>query len=260
MTNAFLYFEVALFGAIIGSFLNVVILRDGKRMSIVTGRSECPHCNHQLAWYDLIPIISFASLGGKCRYCRTPISWQYPIIELAAAGLAVFAFWFGFLLHASGLLAGLLGVALALFLVVSVIDIKTQEVSLEYCVAAGIMGGAAMFFSHALTALQILEGLGVGAGLILVIIYGWKLIMKQDGMGIGDAWILGAIGCVLGFPSIIVAFIVATLLGAVIGSLALINSKNGLKSTIPFGPFLCIGMLVALVWGQQVVQWYTLGL
>jgi leader peptidase (prepilin peptidase)/N-methyltransferase len=261
MTNSFYYFWTVLFGLIIGSFLNVVILRDTNRKSILNDRSRCPHCNHVLAWYDLFPVLSYVALGGKCRYCKTGISWQYPAVEISMAVLAVFSVWYGFIQNGSWWLTAGLLVIMALLLAISVIDIRTQEVPLEYCVAIAIIGAATMIFCHQLSWQQSLVGGLIGIGLIGAVIIVWKLITRENGMGVGDIWILGAIGFVVGFPQTLVTFMAAIFLGAIIGSLSIMQSgKGGLKTAIPFGPFLSLGMVIALLWGPSIVNWYILGL
>lgn len=252
MPNCFLYWIAALFGLIFGSFANVLILRDNRRRSILTGRSECPHCKHELAWYELIPVVSFVIQGGKCRACRKPISWQYPLVELAAAGLAVLAFQIGYIDHANALGAVLLFASLLLFLVMSGIDIRTQTVWPEYTVIAGLLGGLSYLYPN----YQVL-GAVVGAGSLLLVSAIWKVLFKQDGMGEGDAWIAGAIGLIVGYPLILVALFGAIFSGALSGVLAIAGKKGSLEARIPFGPFLFLGLLIALLWGNQLIAWYT---
>ena len=260
MTNASLYLWVALFGLIIGSFLNVVILRDGERLSIAQGRSRCPNCRHQLGFFDLIPLFSFLGLGGRCRYCKKSISWQYPLVEAFTSLLAVFCFWYGFEQKESGLLAIGLFIAFCLMTVVSVIDIRTQEVPVEYCTAAGLIGALSMVLSGQITWLQSLIGLVIGVGVVLLIALVWRLIRHEEGMGSGDSWILGASGALLGFPAVLVCFAVAIFTGSIVGGLVSLGSGKGLKLSLPFGPFLFAGTLAALVWGPGIIAWYTQGL
>jgi len=259
MTNLF-YLPIGILGAIFGSFANVLILRDNKRASIVTGRSECPSCKHILGVTDLIPILSYIGLGGKCRYCRKLISWQYPLVEAIAACLALYAFWYGLVQHGSVILTLGLFVSLMSFLILSVIDIRTLSVTWDYCLLAGVAGGLGQVLAHTLSLQAVLLGAAVGAGSIIAIIYGWKLIFKQDGMGSGDIWIAAAVGACVGWPSLIVALYGAILIGALYGVSQIIARKKSMGMEIPFGPFLAIGVLIALQWGQQLVAWYILNL
>lgn len=257
MTNTFLYVVTGVFGLIVGSFLNVVIARDNNRKTIAQGRSHCPHCKHTLAWYELIPVLSFLFLGAKCLKCKKSISWQYPLVELVMAGLALFALWYGYIERGSVGLAVGLGVALALLLVVSAIDIRTLEVPIEYVVAAGVIGALGQFVSGT-PMLDILLGVLGGAGSLLAVVYGWKLIFKQEGMGSGDIWIAGALGAIAAYPLAFIVLFAAIFTGAIIGIALLPSSKKGLQTAIPFGPFLNVGLIIALVWGQRVLDWYIL--
>jgi len=260
MTNALLYLWVALFGIVIGSFLNVVILRDGERMSIARGRSRCPNCKHQLGFFDLVPLFSFLALGGRCRYCKKPISWQYPLVEALTGLLAMFSFWYGYDQQGSGVLAIGLFIVCCLMLVISGIDILTQEVPVEYCVAAGVVGSLSAIFSQQLTWNESLLGVAVGAAIIVGIIVIWRLIRHEEGMGSGDIWILASNGALLGFPGVLVSFAVAIFTGSIAGGIASLGSKQGLKLSLPFGPFLFAGSLASLVWGSHIVAWYMQGL
>jgi leader peptidase (prepilin peptidase)/N-methyltransferase len=248
MPNPEILASFAVFGLVFGSFANVLILRDARRKSILTDRSACPHCKHVLSWYELFPVLSWVFQGGKCRSCKKPISIQYPLVELLSALLAVLAVYLipGNLLQAAFLFASLL-----LMLVVSVIDLKTQMVPVEYVVASGLFGLASQVGEKPLM------GLLVGAGLLLAITYGWKAAFKQEGMGEGDSWIAGALGLIAGYPLIVPALVVAVFTGAFGGVAALLLTKQNLEAKIPFGPFLFLGLLVSLLWGDALLTWYT---
>lgn len=238
----------AVFGLVFGSFGNVLVLRDHRRKSILTDRSACPHCSHVLAWYELIPVLSWVLQGGKCRSCSKPISAQYPVVELISACLAVLSLY---LLPENLVAAALLFASLFLFLVVSVIDLKTQMVPIEYVGAAGLLGLASQVGERQLA------GLIVAAGVLLAVTYGWKLIYGKEGMGEGDTWIAGAIGAVVGYPLIVPALVVAVFSGALSGVAILLLEKKTLEARIPFGPFLFAGMLASLLWGERLLTWYT---
>ena len=258
MTNGFYYLWGLVFGLIFGSFANVLIARDKARASIWKGRSRCPHCHHPLAWYDLIPVASFVLLAGRCRYCRRPISRQYPLVELAVAALALLSIRYGLIDRGSLVLTAGLFTAGLLLVVVSVIDILTMEVPLEYCLAAGAIGGGAMLASHSLTIAQAGWGVVAGAGTLAAVLYGWKLLFHQDGMGAGDIWLAGSLGAVVGYPLVWVSLMAAVMLGAFVGIGMLMASRGTLKTPIPFGPFLFLGALLSLQVGQMVIDWYIL--
>ena len=255
MPNLFFALSFFVFGLVFGSFANVLILRDDRRKSILTGRSACPHCGHPLSWYELLPILSFVMQGGRCRSCRAAISPQYPAIELAGGLL----FWLSWNLGGgSVLLASALSIAFLLLLVVAVIDIRTMYVPVEYVVAAGLIGAAGMLGAHQLTWMQAGQGILAGAGTLAAVMLSWKLLFDQDGMGSGDIWTGGALGAIAGYPLAWVALAAAVFSGAAIGVLSIPFAKKGLQSAIPFGPFLFVGLLIAMVAGQAIVRWYTL--
>ncbi len=248
MPNPEIIASFAIFGLVFGSFANVLILRDDRRKSILTDRSACPHCKHVLSWYELVPVFSWLIQGGKCRSCKKSISSQYPLVELASSLLFVLA---ASLVPDSLVKASLLAAALLSLLVVSVIDLKTQMVPVEYVVAAGVLG----LFSQ--VGERPLLGLLVGAGSLLVITYGWKFAFKKEGMGEGDSWISGALGLIAGYPLIIPAMVVAVFAGALGGVVLLLLTKRTLEAKIPFGPFLFLGLIASLLWGERLLSWYT---
>ncbi len=247
----------AIFGLLIGSFLNVVVLRDRSRWSILTGRSACPHCHHPLAWYELLPVVSFLLQMGRCRSCKRQISWQYPVVELITAVLTATTVWYGGVYLDSTIFAIGLSIAAWLLLVVSVIDIKTQMVSLEYVIAAALVGSGSAVLSGVLSWQSALLGAATGAFVLGFVIAAWWLATKQQGMGDGDVWIAAAVGAIVGYPHIWVALVMAVVSGAVIGVAYIAAQRKSMNLAIPFGPFLFSGLLVALLWGDQLVTWYT---
>jgi prepilin signal peptidase PulO-like enzyme (type II secretory pathway) len=253
MPNLLTYLFVALFGLIFGSFANVMILRDAKRASIVTGRSECPHCHHELRWYELIPVLSFLLQLGRCRSCNKRLSWQYPVVEVSMALLALVAYCAG---GGEVLPSLFFGVSLFFFLIISGIDIRTQMISLEYVFVGGVAGGFAQILTG--TSLYAIALAAATSGLFLLIVrFLWKVLMHQEGMGEGDLWLAGALGLLVGFPASLSMLIVSIFAGAIIGVCVLIVAKKGFETALPFGPFLFFGALVALLWGESLVTWYT---
>ena len=250
----------ALFGLLFGSFANVVILRDGRRLSILTGHSECPNCKKPLKAFELVPVLSWLALGGRCRNCKKPISVQYPLVELTAAILVAGAVWFGFILHGSVVGAVLLAFSLLVALVISVIDIQTMEVPIDYVVVGGVLATAAALVLPTATPLQSLEGLVLGGGVLGLVMLLWKLVRHEEGMGSGDIWILAAIGAGLGPILTAVALVLAVWAGSIVGIAYALSTRRGLKLRMPFGPFLYAGGLAALLFGQRVADWYILTL
>lgn len=245
-----LYIIIFLFGIAIGSFLNVCIYRIPEKQNIATVRSHCMSCGYTLKWYDLIPLFSYLALRGRCRKCKAKLSVQYPLIE-ALNGilyLTVFAVY-GFSIDS--LLYCLLFSAL---LLLSVIDFRTYEIPLGinlFILAIGLVRVMA----------DLSHWLEYGAGLLsvsafLLVIYA---VTKGKGIGGGDVKLMAACGLVVGWKLIILAFLTACVLGSVCH---LIRMKvSGAGHVLAMGPYLSLGTMLAVLWGNQFIKWYvsTLG-
>ena len=247
---------IFILGLEVGSFLNVVIYRIHKKESFLKGRSYCPHCRHKLNWYDLIPLLSFVFLKGKCRYCKKSISIQYPLVEIATGilFLTIFKFLgineFSFLSFQSIYLWYLL-VIISISIIIFVYDLKHLLISdvLIYS-ATGIV---LLYRLINLQDLKISFLSAIGAMLFFLFIF---LISKGKWLGFGDVKLVFFMGLFLSFPNILVALFLSFLIGAIIG-VAMISFKKGtLKSEVPFGPFLITGTYLALFFGEKIVDWY----
>jgi leader peptidase (prepilin peptidase)/N-methyltransferase len=238
-----------LFGAIIGSFLNVVILRlPSENGSIVFPASHCPRCQHTLSWYENIPIISFLVLRGRCRHCREKISWQYPIVELCMAILTAAV------VHRFGLSITTAGYFLfcAAILVIIWIDLQHQIIPDVISLPGIILGFLFSFVNPTLSWQNSLIGLLLGGGVLYAIALFYFLWKKQEGMGGGDIKLLAMIGAFLGWQSLPFVIFASSLLGSVIGILVMIKQGKGGKTRIPFGPFLSVAALAYLFFSVQV--------
>ena len=239
-----------LLGCLLGSFGNVVILRLPKGESVVYPRSRCPHCRKNIAFYDNIPVISWLMLGGRCRSCKTRISWRYPLVEALT----------GFLFLALYLLVGpswkLLEYAVLTWglVTVSFIDLDHRiipdAISLPGIVL-GLLGGALGERGW----VDALLGMAVGGGFLWAVAYVYWIFRKEEGMGGGDIKLLAWIGSVLGWTSVPYIILSSSLLGAVVG-LGLMVRGKGLKTAIPFGPFLALAALTYVFGGQGLANWY----
>lgn len=242
----------AAFGLIIGSFLNVVIYRLPKGESLVAPRSRCPACQTPIWPLDNIPLVSFALLRGRCRVCRAPISWRYPLVEALTGilfGLTIARF--GITLEAAFLLAFVGGLV-----VITFIDLDHQLIpnvitlpGIPLGLLAGLLVGSPPFLDR-------LIGTLAGAGfLYLVLLYGGA-IYGQDAMGEGDLNLIAMVGAFLGWRAVAVTMLIGCLTGSAVG-LGLIASKRlTRRQHIPFGPFLAVGAVVALFWGETLIAWY----
>lgn len=253
-----LFFIVFLFGLEIGSFLNCVIYRLEKNESFISGRSYCPKCRHQLSWQDLIPILSFLELRGRCRYCKKAISLQYPLVELATGILFLLIFHFQFsIFNFQAFLATGYSLLISCFLIIIfVYDLKHYIIPDEIIYPA--IAIALIFNSQFLISKQfsvfnhaILSALGASAFFLTIF-----LISRGKWLGFGDVKLAFFMGLFLGFPNILVSLFLAFFIGAIIGMGLILSKKKTIKSEVPFGPFLVTGTFLALFWGRALINWY----
>ncbi|QQR78201.1 MAG: prepilin peptidase [Candidatus Moraniibacteriota bacterium] len=251
-----------LLGLIIGSFLNVVVLRLESEKTL-SGRSQCPSCGKLIRWYDNIPVLSFFLLGRRCRECHFPISWQYPTVEFATGVL--FAL-FGTLAIGTGTMADLVFTAwwlilVSLFIVIALYDARNMEIPLVLLLV-GVIAAA----TYALTATALAPGnwfdaaapwrdMLWGGGIAALIFYALVYFSHETWMGMGDVWLAGIAGAAIGLPALLILFTLSFSIGSVIGITLLWLGKRGMKSQIPFAPFLVAGTLLTL-FVQAVDPWW----
>jgi prepilin signal peptidase PulO-like enzyme (type II secretory pathway) len=257
MEIIFVFFDIFifLFGLIVGSFLNCVIYRLEKKESFLKGRSYCPNCKHKLSWQDLIPILSFLELKGKCRYCRGKISWQYPLVELATGILFVLAFNIAF---PNFLLSIFYFLISSFLIIIFVYDLKYYIIPDEIVFSAIPIAFLFNFYQYFQTKnlqFTILNPIysALGASAFFLAIF---LISRGKWLGFGDVKLALFMGLFLGFPNIMVALFFSYLIGAIIGVGLILTGKKGLKSEVPFGPFLVTGTFIAFFWGVGIINWY----
>ncbi|HTU00752.1 MAG TPA: prepilin peptidase [Candidatus Sulfotelmatobacter sp.] len=240
------------FGLIVGSFLNVVIYRLPKDESLIFPGSHCPACGAPVRPWDNVPLLSFVLLGGRCRACRYPISWRYPLIESLTALLFVLTVeHFGVTLQ-----AGVVALFLCSLVAVSFIDLDYQIIPNAITLPGIPLGLLAGFAVGEPPLLDRLLGTLAGAGfLYLVLLYG-GVFYGQDAMGEGDLNLIALIGAFLGWRGVVVTLLVGCLVGSVIGLALIAGRRLGRRQHIPFGPFLAVGALVALFWGDALIGWY----
>jgi len=239
---------IFIFGLIIGSFINALVYRLESGDSIVRGRSKCPHCQRQLKAGDLIPVLSFFLLLGRCRYCRGKISWQYPIVELLTALLFVVAFCchgYSWLLLARDFIAiaALVAIFVSDFLYMTIPD----EVALPALVAIFLLNYAAGF-----SVFPLVMAAAIGGGF-----FGLQFLLSRGKwIGGGDLRLGVLMGVLLGWPGILLALFFAYIFGAIIASVLLLLKKVTPKTQMPFGVFLAPATLVVMFFGESIINWY----
>ena len=243
---------IFIFGVLWGSFSNVVIYRCPKGESIVHPRSACPKCNTQLKWYDNIPLLSWLFLLGKCRYCSVSISIRYFIVEFLTGLLFMGVF---LKVGVSWTLIEYLIFSWAL-VVASFIDLDQMILPDKITLTGIVLGLAGGALNPERSFVPSILGVLVGGGFLWAIAYIYYVIRKEDGMGGGDIKLLAWIGAVLGWSAIPFVILVSSLLGTLVGVSLLIKSKEGLKTVIPFGPYLAMAAVIYIFWGQELAHWY----
>lgn len=240
-------------GLLFGSFANVVIYRLPQKKSVVTPRSACPKCGNQIAWFDNIPVFSWALLlRGKCRNCKAGISARYPFVELftgltfAAIGYKYGYQWvtLEYLIFAWSLI------------VVSMIDLDLMILPDVFTLSGIVIGLAGAALNPERSFYSALIGVLVGGGFLYLIAYIYLVLRKEEGMGGGDIKLLAWIGAVLGWTSVPFVILVSSILGSIVGLGLAMRSKAGLKSVIPFGPYLALAALLFILGGEAIGLWY----
>lgn len=256
------YIILTILGLCFGSFIHAVMWRLHARRDFVKERSECEHCKHQLAWRDLLPVVSWLMLRGRCRYCRKPISIQHPLIELLMAGLFVgsYAVWpFGF--DTVGLaLFGLWVIAMVMLVGLALYDLRWMllpDVLVFPLMVVGVAFGLLRWIG--------LEGLAIGPAL-LEVVYGVASIAgvymllyavsRGAWVGFGDVKLGVFMGAALGWQFGLVALVLANLIGCLVVVPGLLLRRIAVHSRIPFGPFLIAGFIVAGLFGDRILDWY----
>jgi leader peptidase (prepilin peptidase) / N-methyltransferase len=278
LPDIFGYIFVFMFGAIVGSFLNVVIHRVPNEESIVFPNSACPKCKNPIKAYDNFPILSWLILGGKCRNCKEKISARYPAVELLTALLFLLTYWaIGFnaflpicLIFVATMIS-LIFIDAENMILPDVINYPLLVLALLVRVLYPIFFGAEYFadLKYApLVSLQtqplwlvslfgaILGGL-VGGGFLWLVGEIWKRLRGVEAMGLGDVKMMFAVGALLGWRLTILTIFLGAFSGAVIGIFLVLRQKNkDMQTMIPFGIFLGIGSIIALLFGEQIIGWY----
>lgn len=253
MINVLIVGLIFMFGMCIGSFLNVCIHRLPSSTSIINpSRSFCPQCNSDIQFYDNIPVFSYLWLKGRCRQCKAPISLRYPMVELMTGILAIAIFFmFGLTLEAIVYFA-----FLSSLLIITFIDIDYKIIPDIITIPGIPVGLAASFVLPAMTFKSSLLGLLVGGGSLLLVAWTYSLLTRKEGMGGGDIKLLGMIGAFIGWKGVIFTIFAASLAGTLVGIIVMLVKGKDLKFAIPFGPFLSIGAMSYIFFGEKILFWY----
>jgi len=275
-TPPLLYAGVFLLGAIIGSFLNVVILRlppilehdwrcqchdlldisgdaPVKPPGLALDRSRCPHCGHNIRAHENIPILSFILLGGKCSACKAPISWRYPLVELATAIL-----FLATIMHFGPTTQGLLALFLTAVLVaLTGIDADTQLLPDNITLPLLWAGLLANYFGVFTSLESSVLGAIFGYLILWSIYHLFKIMTGKEGMGYGDFKLLAALGAWMGWQFLPLIVLMSSVVGAVLGLALMGMGKLQRDKPMPFGPFIAAAGWITLIWGERILDYYT---
>ncbi|HKT79033.1 MAG TPA: prepilin peptidase [Vicinamibacterales bacterium] len=241
----------ALFGAVIGSFLNVCIHRLPRGASIVWPASACPSCGHRLAWFENIPVASYLALRGRCRSCHSPITIRYPIIEIVTALLFAGAWW----LYGPSLLLVSRVVFGCALIVLFGIDLEHHLLP-NVITLPGILVGFLFSLATAPGWIDSLLGIVLGGGILWAIAEIYYRVRHEEGLGMGDVKMLAMIGAFLGWQMTIVTLMLASFAGSIVGVALLAAGRGGMKYALPFGTFLSVGAALAAAFGTPLLEWY----
>lgn len=247
-------FPILLFvlGLSVGSFINALAYRLHEKKPIVNDRSLCPLCAHRLSWYDLIPLVSFAILLGRCRYCRNRISWQYPLVELLTGIVFILPFM-GYGLRVTGY-DFLISYYIFVFILLLIFtyDLRYMLIPDSISIPAIIIVFLIQTTYYKLLTTNYLLAAFIASGFFLFQFF----VSRGRWIGGGDIRLGFLMGLMLGSPVIIAALMLAYILGAIVTLPLVALGRHTMKSQIPFGAFLTIATIAGLVWGNEIIQWY----
>jgi leader peptidase (prepilin peptidase)/N-methyltransferase len=258
-----LYILIFSFGLIIGSFLNVCIYRIPRRLSIIIPSSRCPSCNTPIKPWDNIPIVSYILLGGKCRYCQAQISLRYPLVEFLNAVLYLIIFWrFGFGLHTV-----IYFIFSSALIVITFIDLDFQIIPDRITLTGIPLGFLAGSFllpdpfarSSLLGIKESLIGLVSGFGLFYLVALAGSAIFKKEALGGGDIKMMAMVGALMGWKTVLLTTFLGSLTGSVFGITFMVLKGKNRTTKLAFGPFLALGAIITLFFGQEISSWYLRG-
>ena len=249
------YVLAGILGLCVGSFLNVVIYRLPREMSLSHPGSHCTKCDYSLKWYDNIPLLSWIMLGGRCRKCREPISPRYMIVELVNMALWIASAILFF--EKSPIYAIACAIVCSTLICIFFIDIEHMLIFNRFIIIIAVCGIIAMFYDGYTETWDHVIGALAGGGVLAILYFGAIALLKREAMGFADVKLVCAAGLLLGWQRLIFAMLVASVVGSIV-MLTVNRVKNQEKDTeYPFGPFICGGVLLALLAGEPILEWYV---
>ena len=252
-----MYYEIEIIlifvlGLIVGSFSNVCIYRVPRNESVIYPGSHCPKCHSNISPIDNIPLLSYILLKGRCRNCRSKISIQYPVVEFLT-GLIYLIIYLIYGLSIQSLVYLILSSAL---IIIAFIDLNEQIVPDVISLPGIGVGLILSFFVPYISFINSALGVVVGGGIILIIALVGSMIFKKEAMGGGDVKLAAMIGAFLGWRYAIISLFLGFFLGALTGIILIMAKIKKREDAIPFGPFIALGSIITLLWGEKILLWY----
>lgn len=247
--EAIVYILIFIYGIVLGSFLNVLIYRIPNKENFTTERSHCMKCGGKIKWYDLIPLFSYIILRGRCRYCKEKISVQYPVVE----GLNGLLYVFIFLVNGLNIDSILISLVTSVFIVISVIDWRTYEIPFGLNIAIFVLAVVRVALKPDEWLSHLTGFVAVSGFMALCLIIG-RLIKGVDAFGGGDIKLMAAAGLFAGWKCVILAFLIGCVLGAIIHTIRM--KVTDADRVLAFGPYLCAGLFISILFGNNIIDWY----
>lgn len=243
---------IIIYGLCFGSFYNVCIYRIPIGKSLINQRSSCAMCEKKIKWYDNIPILSYILLKGRCRSCKSEISFRYPIVEIISALSALiiykktglgYDFFIGYLF-------------VSLLIIVSFIDYYHGIIPNRISIPGIPLFIGLSLLTDRISLIDSLLGTITGFSILFLIFALYYVLTKKEGMGIGDVKLIAMIGAFTGLKGVIFTIFISSFIGSVFGLFLIIGSRKSVKSALPFGPFLSVSAFIYMICGDEVIKWY----
>ena len=252
-----MYYEIEIFlvfvlGLIVGSFSNVCIYRIPRNESVIYPASHCPKCRTKIKPVDNIPLLNYILLKGRCRNCGSKISIQYPVVEFLT-GLIYLIIYLIYGLSIQSLVYIILSSAL---IIIAFIDLQEQMIPDVISLPGIVVGLILSFIVPYISFINSALGALVGGGIILIIAWVGSIIFKKEAMGGGDVKLTAMIGAFLGWRYTIISLFLGFFIGALIGIILIMTKIKKREDAIPFGPFIVLGSIITLLWGEKILSWY----
>ncbi len=252
--NTFLIAWIFCLGLVIGSFLNVVIYRLPRNKNFIIARSACTSCNSELKWYHNIPLFSYLFLRGKCGFCKDKISIRYPLVEFLNGIFYLYFFWQYSFSANFFIFAGLISILLIIFF----IDVDFQIIPDVITLPCMLIGLGISFLPNGIGFVPSIIGLLVGGGSLYLIAILGDWLFKKDSMGGGDIKMAAMLGAFLGWQKVLFIFLSSAVIGLVVSiALMAVSSKIRKERVVPFGPFLASAAVLAIIYGEQLIDLYV---